>query len=110
MTVFQCASSQAGIAVSNIPLEGKNYKILGPAETRVSWVSLDFGILAFPLETPPIDRAMKQIMAKKGGNALINLRFSTYRAIYLFFTIHTFHLKADVVKLAEAKEAKKENQ
>jgi len=96
-----CVSSSAGIATSNIPLEGKEYKVLGPAEITLSWNSFDIGIIGIPFGTPPVDRAQKMLLEKHGGDALINLRYWTDKSIYLFITHHRFHLKADVVKLGK---------
>lgn len=99
-TLFQsCISSQAGITTSNIPLDGRRYDVLGPEMTTVTWVSIDFGFLGFPLEIPPIDEACNTLMEKKGGDALINIRYSTDRSIILFVSLHRFHIKADVIKL-----------
>lgn len=94
-----CASASAGIATSNIPIGNREYEILGTAETTVSWSTFDIGILGMPLEPPPVDQAVQKLLAEKGGDALINLRYSTDRSIYLFITRHRFFLKADVVKL-----------
>ena len=98
--IFQsCISSQAGITTSNIPLDGRRYEVLGTAKTTVNWYSVDFGILGFPLRTPPIDKACNKLMEEKGGDALINIRYSTDRIILTFISMHRFHIKADVIKL-----------
>ncbi|MDH5655289.1 MAG: hypothetical protein OEZ34_05245 [Spirochaetia bacterium] len=104
-TVFflflSCVSSSGGIATSNIPLEGKGYKVLGPAETTLSWYSLDMGFLGIPFGTPPVDRAQQILLKKYNGDALINLRYWSDRSIFTILTRHRFHLKADVVKLGK---------
>lgn len=97
-----CASASAGIATSNIPIGNREYEILGTAETSVSWTTLDIGIVGIPLEAPPVDQAVQKLLQEKGGDALINLRYSTDRSIYLFITRHRFFLKADVIKLRAA--------
>lgn len=97
--LLNCASASAGITTSNIPLEGRKFKVLGPAETTVYWYSFDVGVFGMPLEIPPIDAAYQALLAEKGGDALINLRYSTDRFIILPVTVHRFHLKADVIKL-----------
>lgn len=96
-----CATASAGMAVSNIPLENRKYEILGPAETTVNWVTIDFGILGFPLSAPPVDDAIQQLLTEKEGDALINIRYWTDRSILLFVTVNRFHIQADVVKLLD---------
>lgn len=101
MVMVNCASAQAGVAVSNIPLEGVPYTVLGEDSVSVSWITLDVGIIAFPLKRPPVEQALQELMKKKGGDALINIRYSTDRMIFLPVTVHRFHVTADVVKLGK---------
>lgn len=93
-----CAGSSAGMVTSNVPVEGRPYTVLGPAETVVSWWSLDVAVVAFPLGEPPISDALNNLLKQKEGDALVNLRYATDRTIILFMTRHRFHLKADVIK------------
>ncbi len=93
-----CAGSSAGMVTSNVPVEGQAYTVLGPAETVVSWWSLDVAVIAFPLGEPPISEAVSNLLKQKEGDALVNLRYATDRTIILFMTRHRFHLKADVIK------------
>ncbi|KAB2932751.1 MAG: hypothetical protein F9K24_10255 [Leptonema illini] len=99
LLIIGCASASAGIATSNVPLGNREYEILGTAETSTSWWSVDLGIIGLPLDAPPVDAAVQKLLSEKGGDALVNLRYSTDRSIFLFMTRHRFHLKADVVKL-----------
>lgn len=99
LLIISCASASAGIATSNVPLGNREYEILGTAETSTSWWSVDLGIIGMPLEPPPVDSAVQKLLNEKEGDALVNLRYSTDRSIFLFMTRHRFHLKADVVKL-----------
>lgn len=94
-----CVSATGGIATSNIPLEGRAYRVLGPAETTLSWWAIDTGLVGLPLSDPPIDQAMQTLLEEKQGDALINLRYWTDRSVFLFILIRNrFHLKAEVVK------------
>ena len=97
--IVSCASASAGLSTSNIPLNGKNYRIVGSGQTEVEWWVVDFGILGLPLKEPPIDDAIDSLMKQYEGDALINMRYSTDRYIFLFMTKYRFILKADVVKI-----------
>lgn len=94
-----CASSSAGITTSNIPLTGKNYRVVGNGQAQVEWWAFDIGLVGLPLQEPPIDEAVQQLLEEYKGDALINIRYSTDRAIFLFMTRHTFTIRADVVKV-----------
>lgn len=95
-----CVSATAGIATSNVPLEGRQYDVIGTAEAHHNWLAIDLGIIGFPLEAPPVDAAVADLLKQKQGDALINLRYSTDKIVVLFvLNIYRFHLKADVVKL-----------
>ena len=95
-----CVTATAGIATSNIPLEGRKYTVVGTGTVIEKWAGLDLGIIGFPLGPPPVDRAVERLLREKKGDALINLRFGTDKFIFLFFiTMHRFHLTADVVRL-----------
>ncbi len=96
-----CVTATAGITTSNIPLEGRKFTVLGPAETTVTWWSLEVaGLVGFPLRKPPVDEALQDLLKQKGGDALVNIRYSTDNiVVFFFFNMHRFHVKADVVKL-----------
>lgn len=98
-----CVSASGGIAVSNVPVEGRRFDVVGTAETTVSWWSLDIGVIGLPLSDPPVDVAQGDLLKEKGGDALINLRYWTDRSVFLFFTRHRFHLKADVIKFNDGR-------
>ena len=98
-----CTSTSVGITTSNIPLEGKKFNVLGKAETSIGWVNVDLGIIGIPMKKPPIDQAIKRLLVQKGGDALINLRYSTDRIIIFFISYYRFHIKADVVKIIHDK-------
>jgi len=95
-----CVTASVGMATSNIPLEGKEYRVLGAAETMVEWWNVDLGIVGIPLQTPPVDDAVRELLRQKGGNALINIRYSTDKWVFLFIiSRYRFHIQADVVKV-----------
>ncbi|MBX7058502.1 MAG: hypothetical protein K1X75_10595 [Leptospirales bacterium] len=99
-----CVTASGGIAVSNVPVEGRRFENLGEAQSTVSWWSFDTGIISLPLHEPPVDEAMRQLLTEKSGDALLNLRYWTDRSVFLLFlTRHRFHLKADVIKFTDGR-------
>ncbi|MCB1174438.1 MAG: hypothetical protein KDK39_12780 [Leptospiraceae bacterium] len=97
-----CVSTTGGIATSNVPVNGRTFKVLGPAETTVSWWSFNIGIIGLALNEPPVDQAEKEVLAQHEGEALINLRYWNDQSVFLFLTRHRFHLKADVIRFEAA--------
>jgi hypothetical protein len=99
-----CISASGGIATSNLPVEGRKYEVIGPAETTVSWWTLDLGIIGLPLADPPVDEAESRLINQNQGDALINLRYWTDRSMFLFIiNRHRFHLKADVIRFTDGR-------
>lgn len=96
-----CVTTNAGITTSNIPL---NYNLqdiqyIATDSVQKSWWQFDIGILGFPLQEPPIDECINELLQKHGGDALINIRYFTQKSIFLFLTRNLFTLKADIVKI-----------
>lgn len=98
-----CVSASGGMATSNIPVEGRQFEVIGPDEETVSWWSIDLGIIGLPLSDPPVDEAQQKLLDRNDGDALINLRYWNDRSVFLIFvTRQRFHLKADVIRFTEA--------
>jgi hypothetical protein len=96
-----CVTTNAGITTSNIPLNHnlQNIKYITTDTIKKSWYNFDIGILGFPLQEPPIDEAIKELLSKHQGDALINIKYYTQKSIFLFITKNTLVIKADVVKI-----------
>ena len=104
LTTGGCISASGGIATSNLPVEGRQFEVIGPAETTVSWWTLDLGIIGLPLSDPPVSEAESRLVNQNEGDALINLRYWTDRSMFLFIiNRHRFHLKADVIRFTDGK-------
>lgn len=97
-----CASASAGLATSNIPVGDKKYTILGPVEKSTRFYAIDFGLVAFPTERPPLSRLVDEAMAEKSADALVNIRYWNDRIIFLFITIHRIGLQAEAIKFEDA--------
>lgn len=99
-----CITATGGIAVSNMPVEGRKYEVIGPAETTVSWWAVDIGVIGLPLSDPPVNEAQSRLMDENQGDALVNLRYWTDRSMFLFIVSrHRFHLKADVIRFTDGR-------
>jgi hypothetical protein len=99
--IVNCATSNAGIATSNIPIVSKKYKVIAPVTKVESWVAFDIGILAKSFQKPPIETMVTNILAQNNADALINIRYWQDRSILLFITIHRIGLTAEAVKFEE---------
>jgi len=97
-TGFSCATSNAGIATSNIPLADKKYKVLGHVSKTISWNTFDIGVLGFPLGTPPVNRLIQEAITEKQADALVNIHYWNDKSIFLFITRNRFGFEADAVK------------
>jgi hypothetical protein len=99
--IVNCATSTAGITTSNIPIINKKYKVIGPVEERVGWLTIDFAIVAFPTRKPPIDDAFRMAMNSKDADALVNIRYWMDKSIFLCFTYNRLGISADAIKFEE---------
>ena len=99
--LINCASSSAGISTSNIPVANKKYKVIGPVESKNSWITLDIAILAVAFSTPPINEMMDEMIRSKEADALINIRYWQDRTIFLFLTRNRLGINAEAVKFIE---------
>lgn len=104
-SLLNCASSSAGITTSNIPVINKPYKILGPVQERQSWTTLDFAIVAVPLQRPPIDEVIERAIKSQEADALINIKFWNDKIIIFFITINRFGLSAEAIKFEGGEQA-----
>ena len=86
------------MAISNVPLSGRPYEVVGQAQTTLQWWSVDLGIYSGPFEPPPVDAAMKKLLAKHNGEALLNIRFSVDQFLFPILALHRLHMKADVIR------------
>ncbi|TGK33836.1 hypothetical protein EHQ12_14200 [Leptospira gomenensis] len=99
--LWNCATSSAGLATSNIPVADRKYKVLGPVEGHKTWRSLDIAIIGVPLSEPPIDKLMTEMLTEKEADALINIRYWTDKYILLFLTVNRLHINAEAIKFED---------
>jgi hypothetical protein len=81
-----CVNSPGGIAPSNIPLEGREYRVVGETSSSDSSIWL-FGILPVsPSNT--IRAAMDAAMRKRSADALIDITVERYTQFWILFVRH----------------------
>ncbi|EMJ96654.1 LIC20211 family lipoprotein [Leptospira alstonii] len=99
--LFNCATSSAGIATSNIPVADRKYKVIGPVEGHKTWNTFDMAIVGVPLSEPPIDKVVTTMLTEKEADALINIRYWTDKYILLFITVNRLHINAEAIKFED---------
>ena len=60
--------------------------------------------MALPLSEPPVSAAQRELLQKREGDALVNLRYWSDRSMFLFLVNrHRFHLEADVIRFTDVR-------
>jgi len=91
-----CAHTPGGIAPSNIPIEGRKYKVVGSARATDSVVRL-FGII--PLSgSNSIRVPMNDCIRSRQGDAMIGITSESYSQYWILFTRQTIVVQGDVIK------------
>lgn len=102
LLLSSCVSSM-GITQSNIPLQGKTYEKLGQAEGESSAYSI-LGI--WQVNRTDIDGAIKQAVAAKKGDALINVTWQERTYWFILVGWHYLEVKGEVVKFTDEDDKK----
>lgn len=76
----------------------QKYSVIGPVEKSAYWITIDLGILGFPLTKPPINELVNEAIRDKEADALINIRHWNDKIILLFITVNRFGLNAEAVR------------
>ena len=91
-----CAHTPGGIAPSNVPIDGRKYKVLGRARSTDSVVRL-FAII--PLTgSNSIASCMDDCIRSKQGDAMINITSEGYSQFWILFTKKIISVEGDVIK------------
>jgi hypothetical protein len=95
---INCASSNAGLVTSNIPIVNKKYKVIAPVEKTKIWNVFDIGIIATTFSTPPINEMINEMLKEKEADALINIRYWQDRSIIFCITRHRLNITAEAIQ------------
>lgn len=90
-----CSVMPAGITPAADDLANQQYEVLGKANGSASHFSLFFFL---PLGKADIDAAIREAIAKRGGDNLINVRYWQRASWALIGTIITIEVEGDVIK------------
>ena len=99
--LLNCASSNAGIATSNIPIVNKKYKVVAVVDKERTWKAFDIGIIGAAFSEPPINEMVRDALSENEADALVNIKYWQDRRIFLFLTWHRLHINAEAVKFEE---------
>ena len=91
-----CINSPGGIAPSNIPLEGRDYRPVGEVATSSSCIRL-FGFL--PVSSPnSIRAATDAAMRQRSADALIYITVERYTQYWILFTRHVTSVRGTAIQ------------
>ena len=99
MTIAGCASWPGGVAASNTPLDGRKYVVLGH---EVGKDSMPLILNFLPLSGPTsVQEAIKDAVAQRGGDAMINVTVDGYWHTWILFALWTTRVEGDVIRFTE---------
>ncbi len=91
-----CITSPGGIAPSNVPLDGREYTILGKAQGTDSAIRL-FGFI--PVSgSNDIRTAMHAAIHEANGDALIEITVEAYMQWWILFTRHATRVRGTAIR------------
>lgn len=91
-----CIHRPGGIAPSNIPLDGRSYRVVGPATASDSSVWL-FGIL--PLSgSNNIEEAINKAIHSRQADALIGITVESYDQWWILFSRHVTSVRGQAIQ------------
>jgi hypothetical protein len=94
--LWGCVHRPGGIAASNIPLEGREYRKIGPTAASDSSVWL-FGIL--PVSGSNTTRqALDAAIQKKSADALIDITVEYYVHFWILFVRHVTSVRGTAIQ------------
>ena len=91
-----CIYRPGGIAPSNIPLEGRSYRLVGETSSTDSAIRL-FGIL--PVSgSNSIRQALDAAMQKRSADALIDITVEGYTQFWILFSRHITAVRGTAIQ------------
>ena len=91
-----CSHMPGGIASSTTPIDGRDYRVIGPVSTTDSHVLL-FGIL--PIKgSNAIRPAIQKCLAARGADALIEVTVESYTQFWLLFVRNVIKVEGMAIR------------
>ena len=95
LVLLGCSVMPAGMAPAADDLANQEYEVLGKASGSASHFSLFFFL---PLGKADIDAAVRQAIAQRDGDNLINVRYWQRASWALIGAVITIEVEGDVIK------------
>ena len=94
-----CAHTPGGIAASTVPIDGRNYMVLGPAKATSTAVYL-FNFLPVSGSSSLRD-AKNAAIRSKGADALIDVTAESYSQFWIIFSKSTIMVEGTAIRFAD---------
>lgn len=91
-----CMHTPGGIAPSNVPMEGRSYRVLGDTAATDSSVWL-LGLIPIT-GSNTTEAALREAMRKHDADALINITIEAYTQWWILFVRHVTEVRGSAVK------------
>ena len=95
-----CAHTPGGIAASTVPIDGRNYMVLGPAKATSTAVYL-FNFLPVSGSSSLRD-AKNAAIRSKGADALIDVTAESYSQFWIIFSKSTIMVEGTAIRFTDA--------
>ena len=95
-----CAHTPGGIAASTVPIDGRDYMILGPAKATSTAVYL-FNFLPVSGSSSLRD-AKNAAIRSKGADALIDVTAESYSQFWIIFSKSTIMVEGTAIRFTDA--------
>ena len=94
-----CAHTPGGIAASTVPIDGRNYMVLGPAKATSTAVYL-FNFLPVSGSSSLRD-AKNAAIQSKGADALIDVTAEAYSQFWIIFSKSTIMVEGTAIRFTD---------
>lgn len=95
-----CAHTPGGIAASTVPIDGRDYMVLGPAKATSTAVYL-FNFLPVSGSSSLRD-AKNAAIRSKGADALIDVTAESYSQFWIIFSKSTIMVEGTAIRFTDA--------
>ena len=91
-----CITRPGGVAPSNVPIDGRSYRVVGNISNADSRIYL-LGLIPISGENSIRDAIDKGVRSRR-GDAMINITVESYSQYWILFTRFTTRVEGDVIR------------